>query len=486
MTTAFRSSAGPVQAVLGAARRRSLFVLAVEQIAVGLGIVCAGAILVLLFGTQLLDWRWLTLVFISGACAVAFRLRGRLVDQYRLAQIIDSRLHLSDSLSTAWFLLSGPERSHTAAARYQIARAEELATKLDLSGALPSTANRHWRATGLLLSAAVVLFAIRYFALATLDLKPSLLPLHMAPGAELRPPEAKIRPQVRTPDTLRSLPTARAGEEENPAQAKAGRQASANSSVAESSRERSRTQDESQTGDSGGKSSASANQPDSRSDQSAAGDRKSSQETAGARQGGNSDEQRPGLFNRMKDALSAMMAKMQQNAGTAGQKGDTRNGSGDQKAQSATGQDRLSSSQNAKGQQGAAQDSSPGAQQQAEAVEKSQSGQGTGSSQSSPGKSDDPQSGAGRQDGAKDVREAEQLKTMGKLEEIIGKRSASLTGEMTIETPSGPQHLKTQYSNKLGHHMDSGGVIHRDEIPPEYRDSVLRYMDSVRQQAAAK
>ena len=72
---------------------------------------------------------------------------------------------------------------------------------------------------------------------------------------------------------------------------------------------------------------------------------------------------------------------------------------------------------------------------------------------------------------------------MGKLAEIIGKRSASLTGEMSVEKPSGQQTLQTQDSNKVGHHMDSGGEVNRNEIPLEYQEYVREYMNQVHKQA---
>ena len=100
-----------------------------------------------------------------------------------------------------------------------------------------------------------------------------------------------------------------------------------------------------------------------------------------------------------------------------------------------------------------------------------------------PAKGADAHSGIGRQDGDKDVKEAEQLQAMGKLAEIIGKRSANLTGDMTIETPSGKQQLKTAYSQKLGHHSDSGGEINRDEIPLADQQYIREYMELVRKQS---
>ena len=69
---------------------------------------------------------------------------------------------------------------------------------------------------------------------------------------------------------------------------------------------------------------------------------------------------------------------------------------------------------------------------------------------------------------------------MGKLAEIIGKRSASLTGDIMVETSSGNQQLKTAYSQRLGHHADLGGEINRDQIPLADQQYIREYMELVR------
>ena len=51
--------------------------------------------------------------------------------------------------------------------------------------------------------------------------------------------------------------------------------------------------------------------------------------------------------------------------------------------------------------------------------------------------------GIGSQDGSKENHAAEQLKAMGKISEIIGRRSATVTGETSIEVQSGNQQLHT-------------------------------------------
>ncbi len=107
-----------------------------------------------------------------------------------------------------------------------------------------------------------------------------------------------------------------------------------------------------------------------------------------------------------------------------------------------------SQQQDGKGQQSDQNQSAEG-QGQGQTAEKAESAQGQSSDQS-PQKGADAHSGVGRQDGDKGIKDAEQLKAMGKLADLIGKRSAQLTGEMTVETSSGKQQLRTQYSQKLG------------------------------------
>ena len=75
---------------------------------------------------------------------------------------------------------------------------------------------------------------------------------------------------------------------------------------------------------------------------------------------------------------------------------------------------------------------------------------------------------------------------MGKLSEIIGKRSASITGEMTIESQSGPQQLKTAYARSDAKHAATSGDIARDEVPVELQSYVQKYFEQVRKKPAVK
>jgi hypothetical protein len=79
----------------------------------------------------------------------------------------------------------------------------------------------------------------------------------------------------------------------------------------------------------------------------------------------------------------------------------------------------------------------------------------------------------------KAFKQAEELQAMGKLAEIIGKRSQDVTGEMMIEVPSGQQQLRTAYSNQVGRHANTGGEINRDEVPLIFQQYVREYMERV-------
>ena len=79
--------------------------------------------------------------------------------------------------------------------------------------------------------------------------------------------------------------------------------------------------------------------------------------------------------------------------------------------------------------------------------------------------SQQPGSGIGSQDGAKDIKLAEQLAAMGKISEILGKRSANLTGEATVEAQSTTQELHTPYAQRRAEHTEGGAEIGRDEVP---------------------
>jgi hypothetical protein len=206
------------------------------------------------------------------------------------------------------------------------------------------------------------------------------------------------------------------------------------------------------------------------------GQKRESKENAGA------DGESSSLMSKVKDAFENLLSKMKPQQGNPGsQEQGSREQAGQKaaKGQSAKSQ----SAQNAKPSgdpQGDAEDS--------QSTEKSQnapdpSGKGSGKSEASQA-SKQPGSGVGSQEGDKSIKQAEQMAAMGKISEIIGKRSANLTGETTVEVKSTTQQLRTQYAQRSAQHSQSGSEISRDDVPVALQNYVSQYFEQVRKQAA--
>ena len=471
--------------------------LTVEQLALAVALVFGGGVLMLLLGTQILNWYWLALLGGAGAVVAWFRLRGRRLPPYRVAQIVDRRLHLSDSLSTAWFLLATP-RQDDAIARVQIQQAEQAARTVDPGRAFPFTGQRAWALTAALGVVVFGLFSLRYLITRSLSLERALVPIHL--GTAFERIENALSANNRLPN--RAAP----GEQPIKNQAAGGQQEDGRSDVLQDQGAKTGQQQDGtgarqpQTQNPNSPSQAKPQDGQSQTPQADASNAQQNAKDQGERAAGsdqatserpndkqeqseNGQQASSGLVNKMKDALSSLLAKMHPNPGS--QKSPQ---NGDRSPQSQQGSDQNSSAQNQKGQQQDArnnqqsnQQQSSEAQAQGQTTERAQASQGRNTDQS-PQQGSDAHSGIGRQDGDKELKEAEQLRAMGKLAEIIGKRSASLTGEMMVETPSGKQQLKTEYSQRLGHHADLGGEINRDEIPLADQQYIREYMELVRKQ----
>ena len=478
-----------VGSVIRAAERRRTLVFALEEAGLAMAMVLAGGILLLLLGSQILSWYWLALLAAVGVGLAATRLRRRpKFERYGLAQMLDRRLGLCDSLSTAWYLMHESRRDDPFA-RFQLARANEVAQSLRPQRAFRFSFRR-WATTAALAAVAFGLFGVRYLITSSLSLEQALVPIRLAGILE-----AVERPRSREGEkSSLSLSAAARGEstrsdqpqnqDKNGAllaqEAKMGDSAGAGPGSRNaqngSSRQEATESAENNRGNGQLSSSESQSQPNSTGQE---------REYPDANDHATADRQdSAGVLDKMKDALSSLMAKMRANAGSE-QRGaqDGQRSEANQKAgnQTALGQDQRGNQPNAPSNQTGQQQSTEG-QAQGQTTERS-----AGKSQNSEGgdrKNSDRQSGAGRQDGDKAIKEAEQQQAMGKLAEIIGKRSASLTGDMTVETRGGNQQLKTEYSQRVGQHSDLGGEINRNEIPLMYQQYIREYMEAVRKQRA--
>lgn len=429
----------------------------------------------LLLGTQILDWYWPVLLAVVGLGIGAWRVRSRMFGRYRVAQLLDRKLGLHDSLSSAWFLRSQPVEPEPATS-FQLEYAERLAATVYPAAALPFTRGRLWIVAGSLAAVAFGLFAVRYLVTNSLSLERALVPLYHGDVFARREPVPPLKnrsfdnpsgsnqskkdawpagnaPKTERQDESRSseMKTGIAASEQAPSPS----QLKANNGL------------ETGAGDKPREQASEQSQQRSPSKDQQAGDQQSA----------------TGLMDKMKDALSGMVAKMRQNAGgQKSQQQSQRSTDGQQATEKASAKNDPNGDSQKNGNQQASQDQSSEGQPQGQTTEKTQSAQGRNSNQPSDKEGADSQSGVGRQDGDKEARESEQLKAMGKLAEIIGKRSASVTGDMVVENPSGKQGLKTGYSRRLGQHADLGGEINRDEIPLVYQQYVREYMQQIHNQ----
>lgn len=471
---------------------------AAAQLAPTLSVILGGFGLTLLLGTDSLGWLPVTLLSAAGLTVASLRLKRRLLPRYRVAQMLDRKLALSDALSTAHFLLSSSTVDHSGAARFQLEQASRVAEGVRVQDAFPVGSKRVWALCGALAAVSFGLFALRYLVTQSLSLRPPLLALQMPSVVERlekslrpKPDHVKTSPLPRyypaSPITgnsaqtrdNRSLPT-EASDPAGPGDRNGELTKAQTQTAGKGNQQESDTKSETRTGDGKSSGEQTSEKTEERSEPQAGAQSPHSKNEQAA----NGQSNSPGLMNRMKDALSNMMAKMQAN-GAPQQSGQRNEGKqeqakNNQSASAAAQQGQGNERQNAQGEESSENRNAEG-QAQGQTSERPQNGQGRSSDQSAQ-KGSDAQSGVGRQDGDKGIKDAEQLRAMGKLAELIGKRSANLTGDMTVETPSGKQQLKTAYSQQMGHHSDSGGEINRNEIPMMYQQYVRDYMEHVRKQ----
>lgn len=180
--------------------------------------------------------------------------------------------------------------------------------------------------------------------------------------------------------------------------------------------------------------------------------------------------------------MSDLLSRMKQAGGQGAQSPSASAQNGGQKS----GQ-RMPGQQGQPGQQQGAGQPSDSQQGQSGDNAPSENATGRGSGQSTDQTaSKQPGSGMGQQDGNKDVKLAEQMAAMGKISEIIGKRSANVSGEVTMEVQSTTQTLQTPYSRRNAAHTEAGGEISRDEVPVSLQPYVQQYFEHVRKQAPVK
>jgi hypothetical protein len=487
-------------------RRRQLRNLLIREASFSAALALSGAILLLLVGTEILNWYWLVVLFAGSLAVGAYRARPQVLSQYQVAQSIDRQLGFHDSISTAFYFdqHSGQRSVSKDFIERQRQAADELARSADVRRGLPFFTPRTFYVNVALAVLVCGMFGLRYGINHSLDLRSSLVPIGFD-GFLGSPREVAATKRIHGEQPFDSDGHREKGTAVDPWESKAGDLDPASDAVLKTTetpevnnpdggadpagKAKGTGIDQQSPGDdpldSGEKGQSAQPGSDPAGDQNSSPDgssQSSKQQSSpkNSNQSGNSGEN-SSLTDKMRDALANLLAKMRMQPKSGdGKQGSSAQTNSQQQAQK-QGQ---SSDPNASSSQSQQQsDASASAQSQGQQAQ-------NGSQQAAQGKSDshssdrpnspDGKSGIGKQDGDKSAREAEQLAAMGKISEIIGKRAANVSGEVMVEVASGKQQLKTQYSQRKASHGEAGGEINRDEVPLAYQQYVQQYFEEIR------
>jgi hypothetical protein len=488
------------------ARRRHLSNLVLKHTVNAVSFVLAGLTVLLIAGTEILDWPWLAALLAAGVIAGAVRISRQLPTDYFIAQSIDHKLAFHDALSTAFFYARPNGRQASSEVRdTQRAQAERLAANVDPANAVPFAFPRSlyvMAALGLLASS---IFGLRYGVTHRLDLHPSLAKIvfdafHMQAQQQQAQAKRKDSAQQRVNDLLKQMGLSLDPEgqrdgtkqdsstvsEQTVAQERQNRTSAGERGKDSATVEQAKPGQQQNENAEGQGDSMSEESPDSRPSASQRDSSRQGEQQSASNQPGPPSNENNSLMDKFRDAMANLLSKLKSQPKQGDQQ---QSASANQGTRSDQTQRRQSTGQ--KGAQGQGKQGSEGMNadgqgdsQEGEATQKAQNGTGKqGAKDAGLESSKEGKSGIGKEDGNKDIRQAEQLAAMGKISEIIGKRSASLTGEMMVETPSGKQQLKTAYSQQAANHMDIGGEIHRDEIPLAFQRYVQQYFEEIRKPA---
>ncbi len=476
--------------LLRRARRRFVGHIVSKQAALAFSVAIAAFILLLLVGTQVLDWYWIALLLAGALIFGAYRTWRGIPSLYRLAQLVDNRLSLHDTLSTAYHFRVGKVRSEQVRAA-QLESASSILPTLDLRAALPHPGLRSLYAMTGLAAVACGLFAVRYGVTQSLDLRPSLLrlaldrflPEETAAAAAHKPVPLKKRLE----DQLEKLGIKVSSTDGDLTRYEASPDSNSETVTGPSADSKDATH--SQTAQVDPNNPAEQGDPSAQSEKgAAASDRagnEQSKDPSGPKKGNQGTEQNPSLMDRMRDAMASLMNKLKTEA--KGTQSEQASSKPSPDGRQTPGQGQKGSPAPGKPQGNSQSQGDQQGQQQGEG-DRSQMAQGkSGEKSANSQPSNDSKSGVGREDGDKSAREAEQLAAMGKISEIIGKRAQNLTGEIMVEVRSNKeQQLKTAYTGRQGQHAEAGGEISRDEIPLVYQQYVQQYFEQIRKAAVPK
>jgi hypothetical protein len=464
------------------ARRRAIWQAALARSLWAVTAALAAEAFLLLLGTGVVAWYVPPLVFALALAVSLWSLRGRLPREYGTAQALDSALHTSDLLSSAWHASTASTRSRFAPLLFE--RAEAAARQADPAAAPVWRWPRSSRWTGAMALVAFALFGLRYGVLHTLDLSASVVNVMFDTFTGQSVAEAKktARPGAKLPQPMQiGLNTPGDVLEANPPEDVLKNYEVAGQTNSGSSRNVSNPTQQSQQREPGEPSSPeeesnNVNLPEGAQGMSSGANQQKSNDVKNPpRPDARQQKKDPSLLDKMRDALASMMDKLKLDSNAAESQSAA--------AQEAQRQNAQRQSDKGSPSPGKPQQGDPQSQQSQEQADSSQSGQKSQSDSPSQNANDQQHSGIGRQNGSKNTELAKDAEAMGKLSELIGKRSMNLQGEMMVEVENtrNPQ-LRTPYLNRSATHGEAGGDLSRDEVPLRHQEFVRRYYEQVRKQ----
>ncbi len=452
--------------------------------AAGLALFLTIFVVQLVLGTAIVTW-WIP---VAAGLALFLLFLGRSFwrqpSDLQIALLLDERCALPDELGTAFHFRD----SASAIAAAQRRRTEAAVRGLDLARVIPFALPKSiYPVAGFGVLALFLLF-LRFGVEHRLDLRQPIAQFRLDPFGLAARTDEKLEAEKRVEKQKRNELVSRLGTSTPDSPKEERLDTPPGTTLAGSGADPKEANGENPLGAGqklDGKMDGSSGKPADESDASSGAPKQgaeqtpSSQEGAqqGAQAGGKSKgaSEGSGMLSKLRDAVASLMSKMQPQASqSAGKQQDPKGAQTGQQSGPKQGQKAEAGSQPEGGGNEAAADD-----------EQSAPGKGAGESKNQ-NASAKPGSGMGHQDGSKELQDVQQQAAMGKLSEIIGKRSANVTGEMTIESQSGPQQLKTGYTASTAKHGKTGGDVDRDEVPVEMQSYVQRYFQQVRQQAAAK
>ncbi|MFN3325153.1 MAG: hypothetical protein ACK5AZ_16785 [Bryobacteraceae bacterium] len=480
------------------ARRRQIVNLLFEQATSATVAAMCAVIVLLLVGTQILNWYWLLIVFAGSLGFGISRLRRQAPSPYEVAQQIDRRMNLDDALSTAYFYSQESWRraaTPESIREFQHAKAEDAARRIAARDAVPFTTPGRIYAAGGLVLLAFGMLALRYGVTRSLDLGPPIAQIRFenlfAPFQTAAKTKAAKEPRKEEPFEQLAVPV-----EQRELEAHDGRESQDGSAVSdapdgeirdtrnakmrETAAKQGDEMEEADEGEQGGESGQEGGNQELASNQQNRSDSRSPQ--SGSESMNSESGPESSLLQKMRDAMASMMSKLNTTTKqrTGQQSASNRNSLQQRRPQEGAGQQGGMPMPSPSGQQSQRSSEQQGAQQ-GEGGEKSDSPQGSQSQQNAERQAQqEARTGMGKQDGNKDVKAAEQLEAMGKISEIIGKRSENVTGEMMVEVTSSRQQLRTPYTRSQATHQEAGGEIHRDEVPLALQPFVQQYFEQIR------